>query len=178
MKLFVKNKKGLKLPEQAHVGEDVGYDIECVEEPIIVGEFIERPLDGMRVYKNVAYIEYKTNLFVKPEDKTTHVEIYPRSSVTSKNLILKNSLGLIDPNYLGEILIRFAYTFQPEDYVCINEAGISKIYGIINQDKIYHTGQKIAQIVAQKSNQIEFEVVGDLGKTTRDIGGFGSSDKK
>ena len=78
---------------------DAGYDLVAVD-------------DGECKYeKNVlAYRQYKTGLAIEPP-VGYHTEIIPRSSITKYGLILKNSLGLIDYSYRGEICFRFQQIF-------------------------------------------------------------------
>jgi dUTPase len=175
MKLFVKNEKGLVLPNQAHPNEDACFDVVAAAAPIITGSFIER-MDGVKLYRNVAFIEYRTNLYFAPEENF-HVKFFPRSSITKYNLILKNCVPIIDNGYRGEVLLRFAYVFQPEDFEIVPEAGQMKIYGRINEELIYQQGNKIAQFEANPTMKIELEVVDKLPDSQRNAGGFGSSGK-
>lgn len=195
MKLFVKNQKGLVLPSQAHPNEDACHDIVATSEPIINGEFFER-MDGVRLYKKVVFIEYQTDLCVAPETVVIpnyggadggeplpssfidyHLKVYARSSVTKYNLILKNCVPVIDNGYRAQILLRFAYTFQPEDFEIVPEAGVMKIYGKVNNELIYQKGNKIAQIEAVQNTPITFELVDKLPDSQRNEGKFGSSGK-
>lgn len=199
MKLFVKKNPKLVLPKQANPS-DAGYDIVATTEPVIVGEFIARPLDQMKMWKTIQYIEYGTGLFVAPqtakkvsnftadasgalcgtltEPVDYHTFIFPRSSISKYNLALANSIGVIDNGYRAEIKVRFKYVFQPEDLVMLQEAGGMRVYGIINTDKIYQQGDRIAQIIASENLGIEFEEVVSLDETSRNLGGFGSSGVK
>ena len=177
MKIYLQHNKTVapQVPSQANE-TDAGYDVIATSSPVIVGDFIERPLDGLKIYKNVAYIEYHTNLFIAPEDKGTHTELYPRSSISKQNILLCNSIGLIDNGYRGEILFRFKYIFQPEDLFVIPEMGMYKVYGMVNPDRIYQAGAKIGQIVGKTTQHIEFEKVESLAfDTARGASGFGAS---
>jgi|SRR5882724_1496316 len=186
MKIQIKN-NGVKIPKQA-TPQSVGFDIEAVLEPLIVGESIELPMDfGTKLYKRIDFIEYSTNLFISPQNVIEKASTpYPettsfftmlasRSSITKKNLILKNSLGIIDTDYTGQILVRFAYIPAAEDMVIVPEAGFHRIYIKINQDKIYQKGDFIAQLVAGIVIPTEFEFVEKLSETKRGSGGFGST---
>lgn len=56
--------------------------------------------------KTDKYIEYNTGLNILiPMDYVGL--LFPRSSVTNKTLILKNSVGVIDHGYLGDISFRY-----------------------------------------------------------------------
>jgi dUTPase len=198
MKIFVKKINGLVLPTQA-TDKDACHDIVATTEGKIVGEYIERPLDGLKCWKRVAYIEYGTNLFIAPETeikrnviaelgnkrsllwKTTEIDyhtlLHPRSSISKMNLVLANSIGLVDHGYRGEVLVRFKYIFQPEDFVVLAEVGAQRVYGRVNPDYIYNQGEKIVQIKASPNIPIQWEIVDDLSQTERGEGGFGSTGK-
>lgn len=176
MKIFVKNVKGLALPKKANE-TDAGYDITATSEPRIIGEFIERPLDGLRMYKNVQFIEYETNLQIAPETKDVHTLVFPRSSISKTYLGFANSVAVIDNGYRGQILIRFRYNFQPEDLVILPEQGVYKAYGIINNEKIYQRNDKIGQLVIAPTLKADLVLIDDLNETERGTGGFGSTGK-
>ena len=188
MKIFIKDVQGLVLPSKA-TPKDAGYDLVATTPPKIVGESISRPYDGLPIWKRVAYIEYGTNIFIAPQDVeqwndegvtdggsqqptlvgTTHYHtlLFPRSSISKQNLVLANSVATIDNEYRGQIFLRFKYIFQPEDFVILPEANVTKVYGIVNPDYIYNQGDKIVQLQAHANVDIDFEVVKDLNQTIR-----------
>lgn len=102
------------------------------------------------------YIEYGTSLaFEIPEG---HVGLlYPRSSVTNKDLIMKNSVGVIDSSYRGEVKVRF---YTPKN------------------DSIYNVGDRIAQLIVMPFPTVEFEEADTLSDTERGVGGYGSTGVK
>jgi len=196
MKILIKNVPGLKLPEAAHPGEDAAYDITATTPPIIVGDSIERPMDGLKLWKRVVFIEYGTNMFIAPdtEDRIEwickegtggtvdwkyvgvqyHTQLYPRSSISKQNLMLANCVPVIDTGYRGQVLLRFKYMFQPEDLFVIQE-DIIRIYGIVRNEYIYQQNDKIVQIMAFPNIPIIFEKVTELPESNRAAGGFDSS---
>lgn len=111
-------------------------------------------------FKHEQYLEYGTGISLEiPEG---HVGlIYPRSSITNKDLMLANSVGVIDSGYRGEIKFRFRY--RPGD------AFISPDY--------YQIGERIGQIMVVPYPKMEFEVVEELSSTERGEGAYGSSGK-
>ena len=164
-----------------------GYDIVAVDDPKIEGEVgSELKLeDGTVVplYRNIRYLEYHTALKVQPlwqGDEYNHLDLHPRSSVRKYNLLLANSIGVIDNDYRGEILVCFKYIFQPEDFVIQYEEGekgfkpLNLLAGI-NWTKIYRKGDKIAQLIAEKTNECNYVFVSELNKTVRGEGGHGST---
>jgi dUTP pyrophosphatase len=81
---------------------------------------------------------------------------------------------LIDADYRGEVLLRFKYIWQPEDYRCVNYM----LEGKPNIDKIYNKGDKVCQLKVTKVENVEFVLVDELDSTNRGDGGFGSTDVK
>lgn len=178
MKIYVKqlydekgNKIPITLPER---GSEVaaGYDIVATSDPKIVGE-AGKFKDS---WKRIDYIEYETNLFIAPEAKTFHVLIHPRSSLSKYNLMLANSVGLVDNDYRGMVICRFKYIWQPSNLKVDPNNGFD-IVGEIDISKIYKKGDKIAQLVLEQTAMADWELVDDLTQTQRGEGGFGSTDK-
>lgn len=158
---------------------DTGYDLVCVSEPEIVGEKI-----GNDCWGRIDYIQYKTGIQISPlksmgydvfESLYYYTLLFPRSSVTKYNLILANSVGVVDNQYRGEVLLRFKYVWQPEDYLIDTSFGVTRLFGTVNQKKIYQKGDKIAQIAAFQLNGINFIETDNLDQTHRGTGGFGST---
>ena len=100
---------------------------------------------------------------------------FPRSSVSKYNLTLANSIGLIDADYRGEVLLRFKYNWQPEDYRIRTD---NLLEGRVNVDKLYKKGDKVCQLKVTKVENVKFELVDELDSTNRGDGGFGSTDNK
>ena len=175
------------LPKAA-TDRSTGYDVIATSDPEIVGEKSDIG------YSRIDYIQYKTNLkiAVQKDHRSTSVDngflrfeidydvlAMPRSSISKYNLVLANGVGLIDADYRGEILVRFKYIWQPEDYnvPVSGNLGIAKVYGSPNLDKIYKKGDKICQLKITKVEHAEFILVESLDQTQRGEGGFGSTDK-
>jgi dUTPase len=191
MKILVKKNDSVVIPTRA-TPDDAGYDLTATSEPEIVGVKLEIPLDSIVAWSRIDYIQYRTSLYIAPqaEDKYRgehfaiepknrlkkfHTLIFPRSSISKKNLVLANSVAVIDSSYRGEILIRFKYITQPEDYIILPEHGRQRIYTLLNPENIYKKGDRIAQIKPEKNMDIEFECVESLDETQRGSGGFGST---
>lgn len=164
-KYYIKNVEGLNIPVRANES-DAGYDVIATSEPKIVGEVFNGPS-----YKRIDYIEYETNLYIAPDGKF-HTDLRPRSSISKYNLVLANSIGLIDKGYRNMILVRFKYIWNPEDYSISGDL----LLGTPNLNKIYKKGDKICQLVPMETHDIEFLVVNELDGNDRG-GGFGSTDK-
>ena len=104
------------------------------------------------------YIEYRTGLHVEiPKGYAGF--LFPRSSISKTPHSLANSVGLLDSDYRGEILIRMRF----------NEYNIIK-----GEGEIYAIGDRVAQMVIMETPLVEYEE-GELNDTERGSGGFGST---
>lgn len=173
MKIKIKN-TGTIIPKNL-TQYDVGYDIVASSHPAISGEYNE----DLQAWSRIDYIQYHTDLYIEPcvDDKIYHTNIFPRSSISNKNLMLANSVGLIDAGYRGELLVRFNYTTQPEDLVARIQGHQATVpmFTKVNMEKIYTKGERIAQLVIAETHKVEFEMVEELSDTDRGKGGFGST---
>ena len=158
-----------------------GFDVVVTSDPEIVGEKYENG-----AYKRIDYIQYKTNLKLAVQkdrqfsnfgytDLDYDILAFPRSSVSKYNLVLANCIGLIDADYRGEVLLRFKYIWQPEDYRIRTD---NLFEGNVNSTKLYNKGDKVCQLKVTKVENVEFVLVDELDSTTRGDGGFGSTDTK
>lgn len=94
--------------------------------------------------------------------------VFPRSSNAKKDLILSNSVGVIDSGYRGEVLFKFkpSNVIEKPDLAYIPES-ISK----------YEICERIGQIIIMPYPEIEFVEVDELSDSERGDGGYGSSGK-
>ena len=92
--------------------------------------------------------------------------VFPRSSNAKKDLLLSNSVGVIDSGYRGEISFKFkpSNVIEKPDLAYIPES-ISK----------YEICDRIGQIIIMPYPEIEFVEVDELSDTERGTGGYGSS---
>lgn len=169
---------------------DIGYDVKS-HSAIIKGfiksfdsdSYEEREINLERyisdpnyfAIKRIDYIQYDTGLQIESD---YGFFLYSRSSISKYNLLLANSVGVVDPQYRGNIIFRFKYIVQPEDLLII---GPNEMITRINPKKIYKIGDKIGQIkFSTKENYSlpEIELVTKLDETERNNGGFGSTDEK
>lgn len=163
-KIFIKNNiKLLSKDSPFNIGIDIkAYDLK------IVGE------KHNQYYKCIDYIEYDTQIFIdslkKNSEEQLYTLVYPRSSLSNKNLLLCNSVGVIDPNYRDSIKLRFKYIPQPKDFIFIYDSPCINI----DEEKIYKIGDKIGQLIFTKNFPINIEYVPELIPSDRS-GGFGST---
>jgi dUTP pyrophosphatase len=84
--------------------------------------------------------------------------IFPRSSIRNTELMLSNSVGVIDAGYRGEL-----------------QATFNKLNGLDSVS--YKVGERIAQIIIVPHPIIQIVEVDELSESSRGIGGFGSTGK-
>ena len=154
----------------------MGYDLVASSHPAISGEYDE----DAKAWSRIDYIQYHTDLYIEPcvDDKVYHTNIFPRSSISNKNLMLANSIGLIDAGVSWRVAYSFfKYITQPEDVFAKIRGHQSTIPMLtnINMEKIYKKGERIAQLVIAETHKVEFEIVEELSETDRGKGGFGST---
>lgn len=101
------------------------------------------------------FTEYGTGLSLEVPEGYVCL-IFPRSSVTKKDLMLKNSVGILDSGYRGELMCRYKRT----------EKGVHEDYEI---------GERVAQIMILPYPKIVFLESEELSETKRGSGGFGST---
>lgn len=92
--------------------------------------------------------------------------LFPRSSNSKQDLLLSNSVGVLDSGYRGEVSLKFKISNL--DYY-----GADAAY--FGGSKEYVVGDRIGQIVILPYPKIEFEEVEELTITERGAGGYGST---
>jgi len=101
--------------------------------------------------------------------------LFPRSSVSNKDLMLKNSVGVVDATYRGEIRFRYWKTipeYKDIQQWCDNiKMTVTKS---IESDK-YEVGDRCGQIVFLEIPQVELMLAEELSETERGTKGYGSS---
>lgn len=143
-----------KPPEQFHAGDDgnLGLDLKAVSKRVVSSG-------------GITYVEYNTGVsFETPNN--IGLFAFPRSSVSERNLMLANGVGVIDRNYRGEVLARFKLA---ED-IDMDEADWEAL--------TYASGERVIQIVALHAPNVIYSQVKDLSSTLRGDGGFGSTNQK
>ena len=160
------------LPKRAH-SSDAGYDLTAID-------------DGVPS-KDGKYIEYNTGIAIELPDGY-HSLLHPRSSISKYDLVLANSIGLIDNSYRGALMCRFKI-IPPVRIQSITVGDNRKImaytegvFSYSEQERaswiptFYKKGDRIAQLVIEKT-EWNFEVleVEELSDTARGSGGFGST---
>lgn len=86
-------------------------------------------------------------------------QIRPRSGLAFKNgITVLNSPGTIDADYRGEVKVL--------------------LVNLSDSDFVISDGERVAQMVVAKHEQVEWVLVNQLDDTARGAGGFGSTGKK
>ena len=119
-----------------------GWDLYCLEETVVSFRSSVKVRTGLRVAIPEGY----------------EGQVRARSSLGSKGLILPHSIGTIDADYRGELLVLMTWIGNGDSY----------------QVK---SGERIAQLVISPSPNVQVSEVevGKLGDTERGEGGFGST---
>ena len=106
----------------------------------------------------MARVLVPTGLYVEiPEGY--EIQVRPRSGLAIKQgITCLNTPGTIDADYRGEIKI-----------ILINLSG---------EEQVIHPGDRIAQLVVQRVEKIQWEPVKQLEITGRNTGGFGHTGKQ
>ena len=111
-------------------------------------------MDIVAIDRNITekFVEYRTGLALEIP-KGYVCLIFPRSSITKKDLTLKNSVGVLDSGYRGELILRFQK---------------------FGQD-IYDIGDRVGQIMIIPYPSVKIQEVENLSDSSRGKDGFGST---
>lgn len=102
--------------------------------------------------------------------------VFPRSSNANKDLLLSNSVGVIDSGYRGEVTMKFKVLNQQiDDYRAYNMKHRLKFIGCDPGTIIYKIGDRIGQLIIMPYPEIEFEEASELSESERGTGGYGST---
>ena len=125
--------------------------------PLSAGLDIRANLDEPVTLQPLERAMIPTGLFVElPEG--CEMQIRPRSGLAAKHgVAVLNSPGTIDADYRGEIKV-----------ILVN---------LSNEPFTIEAGERIAQMIVARYEQIEWEAAEELSSTERGAGGFGSTGK-
>ena len=97
-----------------------------------------------------------TGLAISIENESLMGLIVPRSSLGSKGLVLANTVGIIDSDYQGELLIKLLNRSKRHVYIA--------------------KGDRVAQLIFVPVQQVIWDIVKEFSYTSqRGEGGFGST---
>ncbi len=103
---------------------------------------------------------YKTGLAIEIPEGYVGL-IFPRSSISKTNHMLRNHVGVIDSGYRGEVILKFGWFSQDTDKGDITP--------------VYNKGDRIGQLMLLPYPQVQFVEVDKLSNSERGAGGFGST---
>ena len=146
---FKKLHEDAVLPAYAKPG-DAGMDCYAVSDPIIAESYVAYNL-GFAVEIPKGYVGL----------------LFPRSSVSKKDLVMANSVGVIDSGYRGEVQARFKPTYWSPVTQSIHAT----------MDGSYKNGDAVCQLVILPHPQVKAKWADELSETVRGEGGFGHTDK-
>lgn len=138
---FIKVHEKAEKPEEKKHKNDVGYNLVAIRE--------HKRLTSRTVM-------YDTGLIVRPPPGY-YTEIVPRSSMAKSGHILANSVGIVDPDYTGTLLIV-----------------LTKIDDGAPDLKLPFS---LCQLVLRKFEDYSLEETTSVENTSRGTGGFGSTNK-
>ncbi len=122
------------------------------------GVDLRAALDAPLALKPMERCLVSTGLFIELPDGY-EAQIRPRSGLAIKHgLTCLNTPGTIDADYRGEIKI-----------ILIN---------LSNEEHVIHHGDRIAQMVINKVEKLEWQPVASLNSSERNEGGFGHTGKQ
>lgn len=136
------------------------------------------------------YIEYGTGIAF--EIPVSYVGLlFPRSSVTNIDLILKNCVGIIDSTYRGEIKLRYA-KYHHDLFIetklkktiptaigpqTVDENIIRSNNITMRKPEYYEIGDRCGQIVFLELPRIKLNLKNKLSETERGNRGYGHTNK-
>lgn len=134
------------------------HPLPSYETLLSAGMDVRANLDEPVVLKPFARALIKTGIFMAiPQGY--EVQVRPRSGLAfKKGITVLNSPGTIDADYRGELGVL--------------------LVNISNEEFVVEDGERIAQLVVAKHEQIQWDSKDELGQTKRGDGGFGSTGTK
>ena len=153
---FRKNHADAVVPTRANP-TDIGMDLVAIR--------IHKVLEN-------GVILYDTGISVKPPDGY-YTEIVPRSSISKSGWMLANNVGIVDPDYRGNLLI----ALKPMLFQQVVNSDLDD--EVFRARYVYppelQTPFCLCQLVLRKAEYGEMEEVSEFDITVRGDGGFGST---
>lgn len=164
MKVKIKKmRESAFLPTKAHE-TDAGYDLYA----------------DTKCYDGDGNVVYGTGVAVEIPQGYVGL-VFPRSSIAKQDILLSNSVGVIDSGYRGEIMAKFKPTFVTTNPIklwwqvyVLNKKTVDLEQSFIHRNE-YEIGDRIAQLIIMPYPEVEFEEVNELSNSDRGVGGYGSS---
>ena len=134
------------------------FDLPRYATPLSAGMDVRANIDEAVFLRPLERAMIPTGLSIElPEGY--EMQIRPRSGLAAKHgITVLNSPGTIDADYRGEIRV-----------ILVN---------LSNEEFRIEAGERIAQMVVARHEQVEWELAEELAESERGEGGFGSTGKK
>ena len=134
------------------------FDLPRYATPLSAGMDVRANIDEAGVLRPLERAMIPTGLSIElPEGY--EMQIRPRSGLAAKHgITVLNSPGTIDADYRGEIRV-----------ILVN---------LSNEEFRIEAGERIAQMVVARHEQVEWELTEELAESERGEGDFGSTGKK
>ena len=134
------------------------FDLPRYATPLSAGMDVRANIDEAVVLRPLERAMIPTGLSIElPEGY--EMQIRPRSGLAAKHgITVLNSPGTIDADYRGENRV-----------ILVN---------LSNEEFRIEAGERIAQMVVARHEQVEWELAEELAESERGEGGFGSTGKK
>lgn len=134
------------------------FDLPRYATPLSAGMDVRANIDEAVVLRPLERAMIPTGLSIElPEGY--EMQIRPRSGLAAKHgITVLNSPGTIDADYRGEIRV-----------ILVN---------LSNEEFRIEAGERIAQMVVARHEQVEWELAEELAESERGESGFGSTGKK
>lgn len=152
LKIFLKDSDSV-FPSVAN-NSDVGLDLVAIKKYKTVRKGFNITSDTYNIGETILY---DTGIVCVPEEGY-YTEIVPRSSLSKTGWILSNSVGIVDPDYRGTLLISLTRVDPTAPEI---ELPFCK-----------------AQLIVKQKLSIDIEKTNSVNNTTRGAGGFGSTGKR
>ena len=131
------------------------HALPAYQTPLSAGMDVRADLDNSVTLAPLERAMIPTGLYVELP-AGCEMQVRPRSGLAAKHgITVLNSPGTIDADYRGEIRV-----------ILVNLSG---------EPFTVEAGERIAQLVVARHEQVEWEPVEELGTTERGAGGFGST---
>lgn len=156
------------LPSYATPGS-AGLDLRCTKDVTIYpGQTVRIPT-GLAIWVGATRDEWLGN-----EDNDFGIMgiIVPRSGLGTKGLVLANTIGVIDEDYQGELLIAAWNRNTPKE----ETLGDDGVYRDHHNPIYLKAGDRIAQLVFMPFIKCQWDIVEEFSNNTeRGHGGYGST---
>ena len=134
------------------------FDLPRYATPLSAGMDVRADIDEAVVLRPLERAMIPTGLYIELP-AGYEMQIRPRSGLAAKHgITVLNSPGTIDADYRGEIRV-----------ILVN---------LSNEEFRIEAGERIAQMVVARHEQVEWEMTEELAESERGEGGFGSTGKK